>query len=87
MKALGVRAQTVIIPVSLMGFAAMVSEFLAKMGNKTPLLDRQRMIDLRQSSWTASSDKFFGHYSFQPKFDLNQGLKQTCAWYKQQGWL
>ena len=87
MKALEVRAQTVIIPVSLMGFAAMVSEFLAKMGNKTPLLDRQRMIDLRQSSWTASSDRFFEHYSFQPKFDLNQGLKQTCAWYKQQGWL
>jgi dihydroflavonol-4-reductase len=87
MKALEVRAQTVIIPVSLMGFAAMVSEFLAKMRNRIPLLDRQRMIDLRQSSWTASSDRFFDHYSFKPQFDLNQGLKQTCAWYKQQGWL
>ncbi len=87
MKALEVRAQTVIIPVSLMGFAAMVSEFLAKMGNRTPLLDRQRMIDLRQSSWTASPQRFFDHYSFQPRLDLNQGLKQTCAWYKQQGWL
>ncbi len=87
MKALEVRAQTVIIPVSLMGFAAMVSEFLAKMGDRVPLLDRQRMIDLRQSSWTASSERFFEHYSFQPRLDLNQGLKQTCAWYKQQGWL
>ncbi len=87
MKALEVRAQTVIIPVSLMGFTAMVSEFLAKMRNRTPLLDRQRMIDLRQSAWTASSERFFDHYSFKPQFDLNQGLKQTCAWYKQQGWL
>jgi dihydroflavonol-4-reductase len=87
MKALDVRARTVIIPISLMGFAAMVSEFLAKMGNKTPLLDRQRMIDLRQSSWTASSERFFNHYSFQPRLDLNQGMKRTCAWYKQQGWL
>lgn len=87
MEALNVRAQTVIIPVSLMGFAAMVSEFLAKMRDTTPLLDRQRMIDLRQSSWTASSERFFNHYSFQPQVDLNQGLKQTCAWYKQQGWL
>jgi nucleoside-diphosphate-sugar epimerase len=87
MKALDVRAQTVIIPVSLMGFAAMISEFLAKMGNRTPLIDRQRMIDLRQSSWTASSERFFTHYSFRPQLDLNQGLKQACAWYKQQGWL
>jgi len=87
MKALEVRAQTIIIPVSLMGFTAMVSEFLAKMGNRIPLLDRQRMIDLRQSSWTASSELFFSHYSFQPRLDLNQGLKQTCTWYKQQGWL
>ena len=87
MKALDVRAQTIIIPISLMGFAAMVSEFLAKMSNKTPLLDRQRMIDLRQSSWTASPERFFDHYSFQPRTNLNQGMKQTCAWYKQQGWL
>ena len=87
MKALGVRAQTIIIPVSLMGFAAMVSEFLAKMRNRTPLIDRQRMIDLRQSSWTASSERFFNHYSFRPQLDLDQGMKQTCAWYKHQGWL
>jgi len=87
MKTLGVRAQTIIIPVSLMGFAAMVSEFLAKMGNRIPLIDRQRMIDLRQSSWTASSERFFEHYSFQPQLDLNQGLNQACAWYKKQGWL
>ena len=87
MKALEVRAQTVIIPVSLMGFAAMISEFLSKMRNQVPLLDRQRMIDLRQSSWTASSERFFNHYSFQPRLDLDQGLKQACTWYKQQGWL
>ena len=87
MKALEVRAQTIVIPVSLMGFAAMISEFIGKMGNKTPLLDRQRMIDLRQSSWTASSEQFFEHYKFQPQLDLNQGIKQTCDWYKQQGWL
>ncbi len=87
MDALEVRAQTIIIPVWLMGFAAMVSEFLSKMRNRTPLIDRQRMIDLRQSSWTASSERFFGHYSFQPRIDLIQGLKQTCAWYKRQGWL
>ena len=87
MQALRVKAQTVIIPVSLMGFAAMVSEFLAKMSGRTPLLDRQRMIDLRQSSWTASSERFFDHYSFKPQLDLKQGLKQTCEWYKQQGWL
>ena len=87
MKALNVRAQTIVIPVSLMGFAAMISEFLAKMGNRVPLIDRQRMIDLRQSSWTASSDRFFDHYSFQPRYDLDRGLKETCTWYKQQGWL
>ena len=87
MQALGVRAQTVIIPVSLMGFAAMISEFLAKMRNRVPLIDRQRMIDLRQSSWTASPERFFNHYDFRPQLDLKQGMKQTCAWYKQQGWL
>lgn len=87
MTALGVRARTLIIPVSLMGCAALLSELFSKMANHTPLFDRQRMIDLRQSSWTASSDRFFNHYSFHPRFDLSRGLKQTCVWYKEQGWL
>ena len=87
MQALGVKALKVVLPLSLMGFAAMISEFLAKINNHTPLLDRQRMIDLRQSSWTASSERFFDHYSFKPQLDLERGLKQTCAWYKQEGWL
>ena len=87
MNALGVRAQTIIIPVSLMGFGAMLSEFISKMRGRIPLIDRQRMIDLRQSSWTASSERFFEHYAFQPQLDLNRGMKQTCDWYKQQGWL
>ena len=87
MQALGVKAHTLVIPTSIMGFAAMISEFLAKMTHRTPLLDRQRMIDIRQISWTASPEEFFNHYGFQPQFDLIRGLKQTCAWYKQQGWL
>ncbi|NIS87446.1 MAG: NAD-dependent epimerase/dehydratase family protein [Nitrospinaceae bacterium] len=84
MKALGKRARSVVIPMSLMGFIAMTSEFIAQMRDRAPLLDRQRMIDLRQSSWTASPEKFFEHYSFKPQLTLEQALVQTCAWYKEQ---
>jgi len=87
MLALKVSARTVVIPVPLMGFAALMLEFFSKMSHRAPLLDRQRMIDLRQSSWTASSERFFNHYAFHPQFDLARGLKQTCAWYKDHGWL
>ena len=45
------------------------------------------MIDIRQSTWTASSEKFFKHYQFKPKYDLQQGLEQTLGWYKDNQWL
>ena len=87
MRALQKKARNLTIPVFALGFSAMISEFLSKLKNTAPLLDRQRMMDLRQSSWTASADRFFKRYSFSPQYDLNQGLDQTCAWYKKNGWL
>lgn len=86
-QALGKRSFSLIVPIPLMAGIAMAAEFWAQCVSKPPLLDRQRMKDLRQTSWTASSDRFFNHYSYEPQMDLVQGLTRTFAWYKEHGWL
>ncbi len=86
-QVLGKRAFPLVIPIPVMAAIAMVAEFWAQCVSKPPFLDRQRMKDLRQTSWTASSDRFFKHYSYEPQMDLVQGLTRTFAWYKKHGWL
>ena len=80
MKALKIP-ENILIPI------AIFFEALAMLSAKPALFDRQRMIDIRQSCWTASSEKFFRDFNFTPQFDLTTGLTHTLDWYVKQKWL
>lgn len=84
---LGVQSKDFILPESLLKPAALLSEAFSWLRSSAPLLDRQRVIDLTQSSWTASSQNFFDHYQFLPKYNLEEGLSETLNWYQTNGWL
>jgi nucleoside-diphosphate-sugar epimerase len=83
-KILNVRPRSICIPDGLLAFAALMLEFLSIYQKKAPLLDSQRVIDIRQSTWTASSNKFFDRFEFQPQYDLKSGLEETVSWHKEQ---
>lgn len=87
MSLLQVRARTITIPEGILMPAALLCEALSRFGSKPALFDRQRMLDIRQSSWTASSEKFFKAHPFRPAYGLERGLAETLAWYKERRWL
>jgi nucleoside-diphosphate-sugar epimerase len=84
---LNVSCRSITIPETALALGAFIVEGFARFRNQAPLLDSQRMKDIKQSSWTASSNKFFDHYGFQPEFDMKTGLAQTLAWYQENKWL
>lgn len=86
-KILDVRPKTLIVPKLLLHFFSFFFETLAWFSGKTALLDRQRMIDICQSSWVASPKAFFQSHKFKPKNNLAKGLKETIDWYKENDWL
>ncbi len=75
------------IPESILVPIAIFFETLAMFSAKPALFDRQRMIDIRQSCWTASSENFFRDFDFTPQFKLTTGLACTLDWYVRQKWL
>jgi nucleoside-diphosphate-sugar epimerase len=74
------------IPEGLLTPVALLFEAWASCGSRPALFDRQRMIDIRQSSWSASPEKFFTELEFEPQYDLSRGLAETIHWYQQQKW-
>lgn len=83
-KVLNVHPRSLRIPDSMLAFIGLMLEFISIYQKKAPLLDSQRIIDIRQSAWTASPEKFFGHFEFQPQYDLQKGLEETVNWHKNQ---
>ncbi|PIQ95642.1 MAG: hypothetical protein COV67_13835 [Nitrospinae bacterium CG11_big_fil_rev_8_21_14_0_20_56_8] len=75
------------VPEVLLSLLAGAGELYGALRGEPFLFDRQRLIDIRQSAWTACAENFFSRFDFRPRFDLATGLGETIAWYKQQGWL
>jgi dihydroflavonol-4-reductase len=75
------------IPEIILTPIAIFFEALAMFSTKPALFDRQRMIDIRQSCWTASPENFFRDFNFVPQFNLRTGLAHTLDWYVKQKWL
>jgi len=87
MRILDVRSRTLVIPEILLSFISRISEVLTWFSSKPTLFDRQRVIDICQTSWVASSDAFFESYAFRPKYNLAKGLEETVNWCKKNSWL
>lgn len=75
------------LPEVILSPIAIIFELLAIFSTKPALFDRQRVIDIRQSSWTASPENFFRDFGFEPEFGLVAGLADTLDWYHQKKWL
>ena len=86
-RSLDVKVKTLVIPKALLSFAANVAEVLAWFSPKPALVDRQRVIDLSQTAWVASSELFFESHGFKPAYSLDEGLDETVEWCKEHKWL
>ena len=86
-RIMNVRIRTLKVPEGALTPVALFFELLARFSSKPALFDRQRMIDIRQSSWSASPAKFFKEFDFEPQYELSRGLTETINWYQQEKWL
>ncbi len=86
-KALGTHALPVFVPEWLITAAAYVSEGLGIFSTEPALLNRQKVIELKQMSWATSSDKIRNELGFAATYDLVEGCEETVQWYRKNGWL
>lgn len=87
LRILDVSAKTLVVPEVLLSLLANAAEALAWFSSKPALIDRQRVIDVCQTSWVASPKAFFESHTFQPKYNLDKGLEETVEWCKANNWL
>jgi nucleoside-diphosphate-sugar epimerase len=69
---------------------AFVSWFTIAYSNvtrKAVLLNRDKILEMKQAAWVCSGARARTELGFSPKMNLQTGMQQTGAWYRQQGWL
>lgn len=81
------RLRTLTIPRPLAYGVAVAAEGAAALLGKPPVINRDKVTDLSQTGWTCSIERAKTELSYNPQIDLEEGLRETIAWYKSEGWL
>ncbi len=86
-KALGKKMLLPItVPLGLCEFVCNISEKFAR-SKKIPVLNRDKYQILKQRNWTCDTSKAKNDLGFVADYDLEKGVNECIAWYKENGWL
>ncbi len=83
---LGIKRPYFWMPTSVAKIGASVIEFLAKTFGFTPIITYQNIISITASR-VFSIEKARRELGYEPKVDIEEGIKTTVEWYKEKGYL
>jgi nucleoside-diphosphate-sugar epimerase len=87
-KALGKRfVLNIKIPLGALKAVSVLSEEWSKRSGKPSTLNRDKYKIMRQRNWTCDTAPLVNDLGFKPKYRLYEGLQESVAWYRQNGWL
>lgn len=75
------------LPVPALWPVCAVTELVCRMRGKPSLLNRQKYRELRVPGWVCDASRLRNETGFVASTPLPEGIRQTIAWYQEQGWL
>lgn len=85
--AVGKKARIVRIPGGLIEAAAAISETAAGLIGKGTIFNRDKARELLAPGWLCETELARRDFGFEATIPLQEGLNETAAWYKRNGWL
>ncbi|MES3630782.1 MAG: NAD-dependent epimerase/dehydratase family protein [Longimonas sp.] len=86
-QALDTWAVTVPVPTFMVGAVGAASELWGKLSGSYPALNREKAREIRHAATMCSSNKAVEQVGYSPSIALNDGVAETIAWYRDEGWL
>ncbi len=66
---------------------ARCSEWWARLSRSEPMLDRTRVLEMRQAAWLCDSSSLTRDTGWRNRTELDEGLRETMRWYRERGWV
>lgn len=74
-------------PLVLLKFVSLLAERVAGMRGTTCTLNSDKYKIMKQRNWQCDITPTVDELGYRPAYGLERGVKETVAWYKQEGWL
>jgi nucleoside-diphosphate-sugar epimerase len=86
-NAVGTWAVTVQPPGLLLHAGAIAAEALAWFTGRPAILSREKLREITAGDWVCSSAKIRTQLGWEPEVPLEEGVRRTAEWYRDEGWL
>jgi 2-alkyl-3-oxoalkanoate reductase len=86
-QAVGGRARIVRVPARLISGLAAASELLSGAVGRSSIFNRDKARELLAPGWLCETDAARADLGYEAGIPLDEGLRSTAQWYRQQGWL
>lgn len=86
-KVLGKNPVKIKVPHSVVYSIAAIAQFIAMFSTKPATLNIEKAKDLTRNAWICDTGKAIRELNYHQSIPIEEGIKRTCEWYKQQGWL
>lgn len=74
-------------PLFILKAISLLAEFFARRSGKSSTLNSDKYKIMKQRNWQCDITPAIKELGFEPKYDLEAGVKETVAWYKKEKWL
>jgi nucleoside-diphosphate-sugar epimerase len=74
-------------PVWVLRIITFFGEYTSRMTGKISVLNNDKFNILKQRNWRCDIQPAIDELGYQPKVKLEEGVKRSIAWYKENGWL
>ncbi|MHB1685803.1 MAG: NAD-dependent epimerase/dehydratase family protein [Ignavibacteriaceae bacterium] len=86
-KVLNKKPFKVKVPHSIVFLIATIAQSFAMFSSKPATLNIEKAKDITQTNWICSAEKAVKDLGYRQKISIEEGIKRTCDWYKQMGWM
>ena len=86
-RALGTWAVRFEPPAWLLTAGALAGEAIGALTNRPPFLSRAKLREIQAGDWICTSVKIRARLGWSPRMPIEEGFRQTAAWYREAGWL
>lgn len=74
-------------PLIVLKVVSLFAEFVATRSRKSSTLNSDKYKIMKQRNWQCDITPVMKELGYVPEYDLERGVKETVAWYKNEGWL
>ncbi len=74
-------------PIWLLRIITFCGEYIGRMTGKISALNNDKYNIMKQRNWRCDINPAIKDLGYKPKYQLDEGVRQTIKWYKENGWL